>query len=153
MSKIVPLVEQALARRAADPAAGLVPPATVLANITGHYCGLVVSLEKSSDGGEHLVLRPASTDSTEYPFVLQWLGRDQDGRAMLRKVMGPEKWLPANWPGCSAEGAQGQALNLCPVSCNRKMARGSGDLVFFDFDTVKSSMRLASQDGFSCHKQ
>ncbi len=69
----------------------------------------------------------------------------------MRKVMGPEQWLPESWPGCSVEQG-GTTLNLCPISCGRKMARGSGDLLFFEYDVAKGAMRMSSQGGLVCHK-
>ena len=62
----------------------------------------------SDDGeGRALVMRPSSQASTEFPFVLQWRGYDADvgssGRGQFRRVMGPEKWLPDSWPGCTGD--------------------------------------------------
>ena len=145
----MPIVEQLLEQRTSGT---FLPPQPLLNNMTGHYCGLTVRIEESQSGAHRLVMRPTSSASTEYPFVLQWLGwSEHQSVGMFRKVMGPEQWLPSTWPGCSAVHS-GQKLQLCPVSCNRKMARGSADVIFFQFDSIQQAMQLSSQDGFNCHK-
>ena len=155
VSNLIPVVEAILAQRSTDPTAGgsFVPPPALLANVTGEYCGYTVQVEKLSESwqdiGEQLVMRPVDAESTEYPFTFQWIG-SREGVATFRKVMGPERWLPVGWAGCRGTDAKGQELNLCPVSCSRKMARGSGDVLFFDFDFNESTMRMSSQDGSVC---
>jgi hypothetical protein len=68
------------------------PPADLLANITGVYCtantsssdAMTVRIEAASDvdgvaeSHQRLVWRPASSKSHNYPFVLQWLGWEAD---------------------------------------------------------------------------
>lgn len=148
------------------------PPAAVLASIAGQYCAtdpasaVVVRVENTTSPadapGAQLVMRAASNASHRYPFVLQWLGWDDalasKGEAWFRMVMGPEKWLPASWPGCSPNTGAGAGagaaagLNLCPVSCMRKLARGSGALISFQLDAARGQESYRTQDGEECHR-
>eukprot|EP00658_Telonema_sp_P-2_P080058 TRINITY_DN7893_c0_g2_i4.p1 TRINITY_DN7893_c0_g2~~TRINITY_DN7893_c0_g2_i4.p1 ORF type:complete len:133 (+),score=21.35 TRINITY_DN7893_c0_g2_i4:242-640(+) len=130
-------------------------------NMTGGWCGtgaMALNISKepvqghdsgdlSHGAGELLVLRPAAAGSTRYPFVMQWIGGPD-----FRLVMGPELWLPRTWDGCSARGEGGELLNVCPVSCMRTMARGSGDLVKVAWDPESSAMMMTTQDGQVCYK-
>lgn len=187
VSKIIPLVEQALLQRsqrnnttsegahsrAVEPngswpyPSSFMPPADVLANVSGQYCnqdaaspdGVVVRVESVdglAGGASVLVMRPSLKSSQGYPYVLQWIGHESGapatGPMWFRMVMGPEKYLPSTWPGCSTSTANGTALNLCPISCMRKLARGSGQLVNFQWDRSSNKMLMKSQSGERCHK-
>ena len=68
---------------------------------------------------------PCPADQLRY--VLRYLG----GNA-FRQVLGPDAFLPLGWPACHDSSVPGQ--NLCPISCVRKMARGSGDYAHFAVD-------------------
>ena len=104
-----------------------------------------------------LVSRPAP-GVAGYSFVLRYVGDASAthgaGATEWRRIMGPEKWLNKSFPGCEpgtarASGGGGDAgaaaadaaadddgggdkdEGLCSISCMRKLARGSGEPVYF----------------------
>ena len=155
---IVPEVEAMLL--AADARMQVLPNASFVESISGLYCSSnssdniakivkVETVQVANSTYEALVVRPASPSAVgTYSYVLRYLGKNK-----FVRVMGPEAYLPAGWPGCHDGSMPGQ--NLCPVSCGRKMARGSGENVFFAVDSdpgvYNGKMRMAGYGG-ECHK-
>jgi CubicO group peptidase (beta-lactamase class C family) len=97
VSTLTPIVGRILDARSTDSAAAaptFMPPQELLANMTGVYCtantssleALSVRVETVTPDGtssgigtyQHLVWRPTSSASYDYPFVLQWLGWESD---------------------------------------------------------------------------
>eukprot|EP00939_MAST-03C_sp_MAST-3C-sp1_P001219 g1219.t1 len=117
------------------------PPKDVLDNVLGSYCSdipsnaLTISVER-----HNVVMRPPN--GQPYAFVLRYIGnasKEDYGEvaSQWRLVMGPEKWLSPDLPGCTApvDSSSGND-GLCPISCMRKMGRGSGELAFFYVDDM-----------------
>ena len=94
---------------------------------------------------EALVLRQAGSPSK----VLRY---DGAGTASFRQTFGPEKFMPIDLPPCHDSTAPGQ--NLCPMSCGRRMFRGSGERLEFGVDETvgvyHGKMRVSG--AFVCHK-
>lgn len=159
VSALVPVIERVLEARVSG---WFLPPPELIANVTGLYCStdpqspdaFTIGIEHLGSGDhEALVVRPSATGSTDYPFVLQYQG-NIGLSTRFRAVMGPDHWLPQSWPGCSAS-RNGTELNLCPISCMRKLARGSGAVFYFDFDFGSGPagrMRWRSQEGGLCYR-
>ena len=63
-----------------------------------------------SDDGKPCSRWPAA--GGRYSFVLRYLGGNT-----FRRVMGPEPFLPQDWPG--GHDASVPEQNLCPISCGR----------------------------------
>ena len=52
----------------------------------------------------------------------------------------------------TGEGGGASLLNLCPVSCDRKLARGSGEFMIFEFDRKEGKMRYTIPADSYCHR-
>jgi len=173
---LVPAVARVQADRDAMAQAAVLPDPAVVASVAGHYCSadptkhMTIAVEQiplpsainatTAATAAALVLRPAPSVQG-YSFVLAYVGNASAvygvGATEWRRIMGPELWLPASDPGCSpgttaaaATAATGEDKGLCPISCMRKMSRGSGEAVFFYTETEgpwKGHMRMEDPGG------
>ena len=108
------------------------PPAPQAKAILGTYhCesgDIIIDMENNT-----VVSR--NVDGEPYSFVLKYIADASDeygpGATMWRRIMGPEAWLSDTIPACRDMELSSTNHGLCPISCMRKMARGSGDLTFF----------------------
>eukprot|EP00940_MAST-03C_sp_MAST-3C-sp2_P000448 g448.t1 len=132
MHRLVDAVENALQEAPPRP----LPSAHIIENVVGSYCDgtYVVRVENNT----HVVAR-----GDPYSFVLQFLNATKDARVSTwRMVMGPESWLPQTTMGCAAPDAYPHSHGLCPISCWRKMARGSGAIAHFRRDPETGAIAM-----------
>lgn len=120
-------------------------------DILGTYCegSLVIELENNNT----VVSR--SANGQPYSFVLRYVGDASDefgpGSTTWRRIMGPQSWLSNTIPACRDEKSPSNH-GLCPISCMRKMARGSGDLVFFYKSDDGTVIMSAPGSGELCYR-
>eukprot|EP01043_Picozoa_sp_COSAG02_P042999 COSAG02_NODE_3706_length_6353_cov_4.591142_5_plen_220_part_00 len=174
-SLIIPLVDQLLV--AQDLESLPKPNATFLASISGTYCtanrssplARTLGLERvakstmirSATGTldnrpTRMHMQPATIEVMVMrrhgspPMMLRYEGGDR-----FRQTMGPEDYMPASLPPCHSHDESAPAgQNLCPLSCGRRLFRGSGELLQFAVDERPGEYHgmMGVSGAFVCHR-
>ena len=178
-SLIIPLINQQLVEQ--DLTSMPKPNASFLTSISGTYCtanrsssfartiGLERILVATSDGtasgtqGRESIGRQIQAATVEVlvmrrhgspPMVLRYEGENR-----FRQTMGPEDYMPADLPPChihddGANNGTSSDQNLCPLSCGRRLFRGSGELLEFAIDEKAGEYHgmMGTRGAFICHR-
>jgi hypothetical protein len=162
LSRAIPVVEQLLV--AQDLTSLHLPNASFVEAISGVYC----SANRSSPNARMLQVEkipvPAIAEDeaqqTVDALVMRHAGYPAmvmryEGGSLFRQTMGPEAYMPIELAPCHNDAAPGQ--NLCPMSCGRRLFRGSGSLQEFRTDdragAYQGKMGYGAPGGsFECHR-
>ena len=77
-----------------------------------------------------------------------------EGGNSFRQTMGPEDFMPFELAPCHDANAPEAGQNLCPLSCGRRLFRGSGELLEFEIDQRPGEYHglMGTSGAFVCHK-